>query len=697
MAIDNRRAVLLLGLLALFGSILFYQFARPFCVDGQAPVFNLDTFLYMQYAKAWAEGHPYRFNAIDPPTTGSTSHFYPALLSLFYLLGFKGLSLLSVLFWMNTVFLIGSIILFWFISKKICPKWPWIPALLFVFSGQAVVGVLGLSEAGLFLFFSLLTWYAALYQRYILQAIALFLLSLIRFEGMIIAVVYGLVWIGSRLLNRNYGDTRTMKSTLWVFLSGSAGVLLVLGLHLCLTGMLTFDSALGKGFLGYHHWLSVINLWIDEIIRFFLEIFGGYEGNVRLYYMIPLVSGIFILIGLLHMPWNRRALNFPNRIEVWWLISIFITILVIAVSGFQGVHYDRYLVWILPLLYFYLVRGISTLSLKDLYKKIIFGIFILYQIICFPIFLQMYLLNAATMQSKIENIKKLSDVLPQKAKVIVNGGSGIKYLHPRWYMISLGGMTVPFFRKCPIDVYEKLKVIQYNPNLHFDYFVQRDEPLGLFRPLIQDSVVVEQSSIVKSTIYVYRFNWDRLLAAAYPIQGQIQDLLKNKKPIDHLDIGYIEDENRCRYQIYSPHVYERLYAFINHFMVDGKNYVDVARGILGMDSFTFKTIPNQDHWLVIRSVFRGNMLCHLFGEPKEIAANMASVQYLTLELNNRYKFEIEMNPFYQNRDGQLFEWAIRIPKEAITGEQTRFSLYGGHYVCDYWLYISNDAVLKTDM
>ena len=223
MTIQNRRAIMLFGLLVLLSCILFYQFGAPFAIEGHAPILNPDTFLYTQYARAWAEGHPYQFNAADPPTTGSTSHLYPVILSLFYLIGFKGMSLLGVLFWLNTAFLIGSVICFWFISKKICAEWPWIPVLLFVFSGQTYISVLGLSEAGLFLFLSMLTWCAALYKRYILQAVALFLLTFTRIEGMIIVVIYGVVLLVSRLLNRDSEKGREMKSSLSAVLSLSAG------------------------------------------------------------------------------------------------------------------------------------------------------------------------------------------------------------------------------------------------------------------------------------------------------------------------------------------------------------------------------------------------------------------------------------------------------------------------------------------
>jgi hypothetical protein len=84
------------------------------------------------------------------------------------------------------------------------------------------------------------------------------------------------------------------------------------------------------------------------------------------------------------------------------------------------------------------------------------------------------------------------------------------------------------------------------------------------------------------------------------------------------------------------------------------------------------------------------MKCNFFNEQKDFAADMKTVKQLTIEVNGQYPFEVAMEPLYQKQDGNLFEWAVLIPKEAIPGEETEFSIYGGHYVCDYWLYGSND-------
>ncbi|MBX3206704.1 MAG: hypothetical protein KF764_16665 [Labilithrix sp.] len=53
-----------------------------------------DAYIHFQYARAFAEGHPFRFQAGEPISTGATSFLWPILLAPFYALGFRGEAIL---------------------------------------------------------------------------------------------------------------------------------------------------------------------------------------------------------------------------------------------------------------------------------------------------------------------------------------------------------------------------------------------------------------------------------------------------------------------------------------------------------------------------------------------------------------------------------------------------------------------------
>ena len=53
-----------------------------------------DAYIHFQYARAIAEGHPFRFQAGEPATSGATSLLWPALLAPFWLAGLRGEAIL---------------------------------------------------------------------------------------------------------------------------------------------------------------------------------------------------------------------------------------------------------------------------------------------------------------------------------------------------------------------------------------------------------------------------------------------------------------------------------------------------------------------------------------------------------------------------------------------------------------------------
>lgn len=53
-----------------------------------------DAYIHYQYARAFAEGHPFRYQAGEAVSTGATSFLWPVVLAPFYALGFRGEAIL---------------------------------------------------------------------------------------------------------------------------------------------------------------------------------------------------------------------------------------------------------------------------------------------------------------------------------------------------------------------------------------------------------------------------------------------------------------------------------------------------------------------------------------------------------------------------------------------------------------------------
>jgi hypothetical protein len=85
------RARLRFGPLALATALLAWRTIGAVMARVGRPGPTLDdAYIHFQYARAFAEGHPFRFQAGEPISTGATSFLWPSVLAPFYAIGFRG-------------------------------------------------------------------------------------------------------------------------------------------------------------------------------------------------------------------------------------------------------------------------------------------------------------------------------------------------------------------------------------------------------------------------------------------------------------------------------------------------------------------------------------------------------------------------------------------------------------------------------
>src|SRR6266536_1383226 len=75
--------------------VLAFVWAMLAATEGRVVPQVVDLYLVCQYARALAEGHPFRYNAGDPPSTGATSLLYTAVLAIPEALGIRGEGLIA--------------------------------------------------------------------------------------------------------------------------------------------------------------------------------------------------------------------------------------------------------------------------------------------------------------------------------------------------------------------------------------------------------------------------------------------------------------------------------------------------------------------------------------------------------------------------------------------------------------------------
>ncbi len=676
---ENTLSLFILAALVILSTLFYIFTVQPYNLDSHHAILNKDTLLYTQYARSIAEGHPYQFNEGDPPTTGSTSHLYIWILAFLYKSGLQQFSLIDGMFVLNILLLLGSVTLFWYLIKRLEPALKWPVTLLVVFNGHLYYGFLGLSDMGLFFFLLFATWCSAVYRKRRWQALALFLLALTRPEGMVIAVLYAFLLIVEKLFkyqNDEYGKR-------WlVCVAGLLGVLLVLLVNYSLTRMFVFDSTSGKGYFYSHDLLTALMLWGSDVITIIRQGFFNITSNFRQYFYITVLSGLLVVWGLCQRPWGKQILSKREQIENWWLLGIAAQVAIVAMSGWQMIHMDRYFLWVLPILYFYLARGIKALPLRKQAKTVLFAAFILFQGIAYPYYLQAYKKATAVTTTKIKEYVKCMNVLPKNASLGLLGGSGVKYFSSDIRVINFGGVTAPYFRRMYSTV-SRLKELQYNENIQFDYFLSDDSSHVFPKALVSDAYKLDVPTIFNSRLYLFPMKWEPLTDMNYPVS--LPDTIVSRSCLDTLDVGYLKDENRCAYRIKSIHNVTRILPFAFTFQKDTLNYVDAARPVIGSDYFTLRTRPGQKHWLVMRTVNSDTVKYQAFGQHYNVGTDTKSVRQLVLKSATGFEkiLQLERN---DNTFGNMTEHVFEIPARAIDDQKTRFAIHGDHLPAHYWMY-----------
>ena len=147
------RALLLVGLLtaALFVALMLWTTGGYFVAQVS------DLYVIAQYAQAMAEGHPFRYNPGEAPTTGATSLLHTSVLALAHAAGARGEGLVAFAILLGAALYLASLPLAVRIGTRLAgPREGLLAGGLVALSGPVVWGYLYGSDIALFLFLALL-------------------------------------------------------------------------------------------------------------------------------------------------------------------------------------------------------------------------------------------------------------------------------------------------------------------------------------------------------------------------------------------------------------------------------------------------------------------------------------------------------------------------------------------------------------
>jgi len=685
------RLLLLVGLLvagAVLGLMLW-------TTEGHFVAQVSDLYVIAQYAQAMAEGHPFRYNVGEAPTTGATSLLHTTVLALAHAAGARGEGLIAFAILLGAALYLASIPLAVRIGTRLAgPREGLLAGLLIALSGPVVWAYLYGSDIALFLFLALLLLerWLAFFADGSARGVALAgtLLALARPEGLPIAL--GLA-VASRWRSR-----ATRAEGFWLALPVGAG-LLVIALQRVVTGSWLQTSVAEKSLwpnYGPVGTLGVASQYGVDVVRGLLlglyppEATIGFARGEAAFFFPPLA----LVLVLLVVARPQGPLVVPARL---WLG---ITALVFALTGpnvFMGVHFNRYLMWAFPGLLAFAAAGLGCLTRlvaredapleRGLFRAGA-ALVLLLGLLSTVRFAAVYSeLAGETWRREIPMAAFIRDQLP-RGVAIANAATSVEYLTGH-RNLSLHGVTSPGFTggrtsEREAGMFESMRRLPASERPPYLLLAQSGhEGSELMRALAPGPPVFATTSL-GDDLLLFQASWDVLDGGGEPALAPARGAVAGLEPADRLNVCDPSDEAAHGYRYRSRRGELPLTGSVAIGPVSAafgeRRLADAGRLILGGESFSVRTRAGRDLVMVLRT--RSSVVARFMREGRGVATEVAILEAgIVIHAGGRAVARVAL----PNAEGWN-EHVIRLPAEAIAEGETRLELRGRYAAFHYWFY-----------
>lgn len=677
-----------LKLICLIGfiQVAAYYMAGSLATDSQSfPVAQPDTLLYCQSAKQIARGYFFIFSPGEQVSTGSTTHLYPFVLALPYLLGAKGDMLVTAGFLMNAGFYLVFLVSWALIACRMVSsgKERIIACILLALNGQSAYTSMSQSDMGFFMMVSSVVFAALLYERWWWFGLSLLVIPWCRPEGVPMAFLF-LTALGVKRVG--FKEQVSFK----LFGIAIVGVVSAIGVFVFnkwLTGDFQFQSVSNKGYFNsYGQATAVFKSGRDLLLMFQEMMLGLPRTSPREMFFLPLFGSVIAWIGIVVRPWRKET----AWKELWWICCSLISFFVVATSGWQNTNVDRYLGWVLPIWFIFIAQGLAYFSreLKSKVGRILpLTVVIIFHVASSLMFVFLFNTNSLMMQMLYESEKELVTKTPSDASVGGYGNMNYLYIYgvvhgdSELNFINLSGIFAPRF--LTKDLVCNIERIKHDQGNRFDYWLFPDADVSLCGFDVEELCPVVTATAM-SFCQMRKTDWtllDRALEA--------RSLLNGWRKVDSLDVGFPEDEQRCQYSEYSRIFGLRLAPFGSPYGTETNRLYEVGRAIIGYDSMTISAEKGYSLSIIMRTTPKAST-------PSTLGS---TTTVRDIELNSPLKVRVDVDGIevgtyellVEVEAGDYTECKIIIPAEFITSDKPRITLYGDHIPLAYWFYQETES------
>ena len=663
---------ILLGLLQV---VAYGVAAMSATTHSSIPPPTSDSLLYCQSARQIAEGQPFRFTPGEAPSTGCTSHLYPFMLAVPYLLGARGPSLLTAGFLLNAAFYL-AFLSFWFLSAK----------RLFSEDGTALISFalllplcanyplvsLSQSDNGAFLALSAALFSALLWERYTSFAALLATAPWLRPEGGFLC----LAWPVALAIGKWGFQCIPRRSELTSAAIGLLSLALLPLFNILLTGTPNFQAVATKGYFNLFPFADAVMSTVTDFLVIVRDLFLGQPGSFpRMSYSAPFLTSLLALAGLCMRHWRKD--EHADMAIFFWGMGALLSIACVAQSGWQGLGYDRYLSWCLPLWLLFAVSGTSFAASKFgpaagwIPLVVIGGL-----LVCGSTY--------AVAEFRIDSLKRQlaweDDIAAARLlhwdDAIGSDSASFAYAMEGHRVCHLVGFYSPaFFRKEKTANFELLK---HNPDLRFDwwYFTSREE--SLLGADISALATNPRTTSVGGR-HISRADWSALDAARFPYASVTNGI----KLIDSLDVVHEADEVAHGYETYCRVHGLWLHPFARSGTINGKTIFEAGRAVIGNDSFVVDAERGKPLTIILRT--SASLECPSNGAiPNRFSTSFVNPLHLQVHIGGQPVADAYLT--LSTNVTEFTDVALTVPAESLPGGQTRLTIVGDHAAFGYWFY-----------
>ncbi len=649
-----------------------------------------DLYVIAQYAQAMAEGHPFRYNAGEAPTSGATSLLHTAVLAVAHAAGARREGLVAFAILLGAALYLASLPLAVRIGARLSgPREGWLAGGLVALSGPVVWGFLYGSDIALFLFLALL-----LLDRWLALAdggsprglaLAGTLVALARPEGLPLGLGLGLASLRLPLAKRD-------RAWPWLPVGAAAAVL---ALQRAVTGSWLQTSVSEKALLpnyGPVETLALASRYGVDVLRGLLlglyppDAAIGFARGEAAFFFPPFALALVLLVAVrLAAPraWPART----------WLALVAFVFALTGPNVFMGVHFNRYLMWAFPGLLAFAAAGWGELTRlvgrgDDRLERGLFRAGALLMLLLGALstlrFAAVYAeLAGDTFRREIAMAGFIRDRLP-RGVAIANAATSVEYLTGH-RNLNLHGVTSPAFvggrtAEREASMFESLGRLRAEERPPYLLLTRSARDASeLFQALAPDAPLFATTSF-GDDLLLFRASWSPLDGGDAPVLEPARAAVASLELTDRLDVCDSADEAAHEYRYDSRHGEVVLAGSVAIGPAGDRSLADAGRLILGGESFRVRTRAGRDLVIVLRT--RSSIVARGLRAAGPLATE---VQIPAAGLVISAGAPPELRVTLANAPGWN-EHLIRLPKEVIGDGFTRLALRGRYASFQYWFY-----------